>query len=115
MTPHYEWFSRQCAFFHQHHITDRWDLTDKEDAFQLYLQIRILSIRYLDLFFLLRQDRQYRKSAVAFAKYSTLNNLLTWLFPFDDNPSGNFSRTYNAVQREIAELEEKFEQQEKRQ
>lgn len=106
---HYEWFKNQCAFFHEHHITDRWDLKDDEDSFQLYYQIRILSLRYMDLSFLLRRDRKYKRAAMAWAKYAILNNLLTWLFPFDDNPSGDFPKTYTSVNKEVEELECKFE------
>jgi hypothetical protein len=106
---HYEWFKNQCAFFHEQHITDRWDLKDDEDSFQLYYQIRILSLRYMDLSFLLRRDHQYKRASMAYAQYWVLNNLLSWLFPFNDNPSGDFPRTYNSVNREVEDLEKKFE------
>jgi len=45
----YEWFKRQCAFLHEHHVTDRWDLKDREDAFQLYYQLEILGFRYMKI------------------------------------------------------------------
>lgn len=106
---HYEWFKNQCAFFHENHITDRWDLSDYEDSFQLYYQIRILSLRYMDLSMLLHRDHQYKRAAMAWGSYSALHNILTWLFPFDDNPSGDFPRQYNRVNREVEDLERKFE------
>jgi len=106
--PPYEWFKRQCAFFHEHHQTDRWDLTDAEDAFQLYYQMRILSSRYLDLHHLLRQDHQYKRASMAYGKYWVLTAIVRDIFPFKDSSGPTFSERYNRVQREIAELEEKF-------
>jgi len=104
----YEWFKRQCAFFHEQHRVDRWDLSDYEDSFQLYYQIRILALRYLDLHGLRLRDRQYAKAREAWACYRILNTVEHNLFPFVDDSGASFSNEYNKVQREIAELEEKF-------
>lgn len=105
----YEWFKRQCAFFHEHHVTDRWNLKNKEDAFQLYYQLEILGFRYMELAHLRRRDHQYAKAREAYAKYDALGFVVRDIFPFIDGSGRSFSQEYNRVQREIAELEEKFE------
>ena len=104
----YEWFKRQCAFFHEHHVTDRWDLKDREDAFQLYYQLEILGFRYMELANLRRRDHQYAKAREAYAKYDAFGDAVRMIFPWKDSSGQSFSEEYNRVQREIAELEEKF-------
>ncbi len=104
----YEWFKRQCAFFHEHHVTDRWDLKDPEDAFQLYYQMEIVGFRYFELANLRRRDSQYAKAREAYAKYDVLCLTVRDIFPFNDSSGRSFAEEYNRVQREIAELEEKF-------
>ena len=102
------WSKRQCAFFHEEHRTDRWDLSDYEDSFQLYYQLRILSLRYLKLYHLRSRDHQYARAHEAWACYWILGVVEHDLFPFIDDSGASFSMIYNNVQREIAELEEKF-------
>ena len=104
----YEWFKRQCAFFHEHHVTDRWNLKNREDAFQHYYQLEILGFRYFELGNLRRRDHQYAKAREAFAKYDILGLVVRDIFPFKDFSGRSFSDEYNRVQREIVELEEKF-------
>ena len=104
----YEWFKRQCAFFHEHHVTDRWDLKDQEDAFQLYYQLTILGFRYMELANLRHRDHQYAKAHEAYAKYDAFSAATRMIFPWKDSSGRSFSDEYNRVQREIKELEEKF-------
>lgn len=104
----YEWFKRQCAFFHEHHITDRWNLKDREDTFQLYYQLEILGFRYFELANLQYRDHQYARSHNSYAKSDALGSAVRMLFPWKDSSGRSFSDEFNRVQREIAELEEKF-------
>ena len=101
MVMPYEWFKK-------HHVTDRWNLKDHEDAFQLYYQLEILGFRYFELANLRRRDHQYAKSHSAYAKYDAFGSAVRMIFPWKDSSGRSFSEEYNRVQREIRELEEKF-------
>jgi len=55
-----------------------------------------------------RRDHQYAKAREAYAKYDAFGDAVRMIFPWKDSSGQSFSEEYNRVQREIAELEEKF-------
>lgn len=106
----YAWLRNQCQFFHEYHRTDRWDLTDPLDAFQLYYAIDILGFRSYELALLLARDRQYAKSHYYYGAYDTARLTANLLFPYKESPDAfDLNGRFRQVVRQIQELEEKRE------
>lgn len=107
--PHYAWLQNQCQFFHKNHRTDRWDLTNPLDAFQLYYAIDIAGFRAFELALLLRRDKQYAKSHYYHGMYDTARLTATLLFPYKESPDAfDLNGRFRQVLRQIQELEEKM-------
>jgi len=105
--PHYAWLDNQCKFFHEHHRTDRWNLRDPLDAFQLYYTINIFGFRSFDLAMMLQRKQRYKESHYAWAAYDICNRVVGTIFPYKDGSAITLEQKYQRMQRLTRELEEK--------
>lgn len=90
--------------FHELHETNRWDLSNKMDSFQLYYQLDLLQIRYFELAFALQRAGRHKDSHFAWAKHDAYGAVLEDLFPYRDGGGRNLGKEYRKVQKELAEL-----------
>jgi hypothetical protein len=105
--PHYTWLQNQCKFFHEHHRTDRWNLRNPLDAFQLYYTIDILGFNAFELAMMLQRDQRYKESHRYWAVYDFARATVGTIFPYKDGSAITLEQKYRQMQRLTAELEEK--------
>jgi len=94
-------------YFHEHHITTRWDLSNQMDSFQLFQLMDILQFRYIELAMMLQREGRYKDSHRAWAKHDAYHVMMNELFPYRDGGGKTLGDELRKVQREIAEIEEK--------
>jgi hypothetical protein len=105
--PHYDWVNHQVEFFHEHHLTDRWNLRDPLDAFQLYYLIDATGFRSFELALMLSGESQYKKSHYYFGVYDALRWAENSIFPYKEGgASFCLESFYQRVQREAKEMED---------
>ena len=105
--PHYTWLQNQCKFFHEHHRTDRWNLRNPLDAFQLYYTIDILGFNALELAMMLQRESRYKESHHYWAVYDFARAVNGTIFPYKDGSAVTLEQKYQRMQRLTRELEEK--------
>ncbi len=93
--------------FQEGHITTRWNLKNRLDAYLLYYQLDTLQFRCFELAIALQREGRYKDSHRAWAKHDAYNIVMHDLFPYKDGSGKTLSDDYQKVQREITELEEK--------
>ncbi len=105
--PHYAWIENQCKFFHQHHQTNRWNLRNPLDAFQLYYTIDILGFNAFELAMMLQRDQRYKESHHYWAVYDFARAVNGTIFPYKDGSAVTLEQKYRRMQLLTRELEEK--------
>ena len=93
--------------FHESRNTNRWNLKNRMDAYQLYHQLDLLQFRYLELWLTLLRSGHYKEAHQAWGKHKAYEAVLSDLFPYkDDSTHRGLSDDYTKAQRRLMELEE---------
>ncbi|MFA5380253.1 MAG: hypothetical protein WC455_31110, partial [Dehalococcoidia bacterium] len=103
--PHYAWLQNQCKFFHEHHRTDRWNLRDPLDAFQLYYSIESLGFRSFELAILCDRTGRYKEGHYYYGYYDFARVMTNTLFPWKDDNWDDVSDRYHKVQMRVQDIE----------
>jgi hypothetical protein len=98
-------FTYQMNRFHEGHATDRWNIKNRMDSFQLYYYLDLIAFRYFELAMMYNREGQYKNSHVAWAKHDAFGVVKNELFPYKDGGGKNLNNEYMKLKREIETLE----------
>lgn len=99
----------QIRRFHESHDTNRWNLKNRLDAFQLYYQLDCLQFGYFTLAMKLQRAGQHKRAHEAWGKHSAYRTAMIGIFPYIDGGGKALSDDYQKLQKEIAVLESAYE------
>jgi hypothetical protein len=96
--------SRQDIFVNTHN-TDRWNLQDLDDAWQLWLTMSEIERRLYHLYLLQYRHKQYARSHTSFGEYWAMSKAMEIIFPYRDSRREWGSLLLNQTTRKIRELD----------
>ena len=98
-------FMHQMNRFHESHTTDRWNLKNRIDSFQLYYHLDLIAFRYFELALMYQREGQYKTAHYAWAKHDVFNVIKNELFPYKDGGGKSLNHEYSKLKREIERIE----------
>lgn len=95
----------QMNRFHESHLTDRWNLKNRMDSFQLYYHLDLIAFRYFELAMMYQIEGEYKMSHIAWAKHDAFEVIKNELFPYRDGGGKTLNNEYAKLKREIERIE----------
>ena len=96
--------TNQMNRFHESHLTDRWNLKNRMDSFQLYYHLDLIAFRYFELAMMYQREGEYKMSHTAWAKHDAFGVVKNELFPYRDGGGKTLNNEYAKLKREIERI-----------